>query len=94
MTGLTVPTTGRPRLGRGVRMRFDKTRGKHVLVLPETVVVLNATGAAILELCDGQRTVTDIVAALREQFGEVPDEQVVGYLSKLAERRHLEILDD
>jgi pyrroloquinoline quinone biosynthesis protein D len=94
MTGLSVPTTGRPRFGRGVRMRFDRTRGKHVLVLPETVVVLNATGAAILELCDGQRTVADIVAALREQYGEVPDEQVVAYISKLAERRHLEILDD
>lgn len=94
MTGLAVPTTGRPRLGRGVRMRFDRTRSQHVLVLPETVVVLNATGAAILELCDGQRTVADIVAALRERYGEVPDEQVVGYIGKLAQRRHLEILDD
>jgi pyrroloquinoline quinone biosynthesis protein D len=91
---VTAPMTGRPRLGRGVRMRFDRARDQHVLVLPETVVVLNATGAAILELCDGQRTVADIVAALRERYGEVPDEQVLGYLGKLAERRHVEILDD
>ena len=88
------PTTARPKLGRGVRMRYDKTRGNHVLVLPETVVVLNPTGAAILELCAGQRTVTDILAALRGTYGEVPDDQVVGYLTRLAERRHLEMLHD
>ncbi|WP_433803628.1 pyrroloquinoline quinone biosynthesis peptide chaperone PqqD [Actinomycetospora sp. CA-084318] len=89
-----VSVTGVPRLGRGVKFRYDKARERHVLLLPETVVVLNATGTAILELCDGRRTVADIVDALREQYGEVPEEQVVAYLAKLAERRHLEILDD
>ena len=90
MTG-TIPTTGRPRLARGVKMRFDRTRDQHVLLLPETVVVLNATGTAILELCDGTRTVDEIVAALREAYGEVPEEQVLAYLGKLVERRHLEV---
>lgn len=89
----SLPTTGVPRLGRGVRFRYDRSRERHVLLLPETVVVLNATGTAILELCDGRRTVADIVDALREQYGEVPEEQVVAYLAKLAERRHLEIID-
>ena len=87
----TVPATGRPRLARGVKMRFDRTRDQHVLLLPETVVVLNATGTAILELCDGTRTVDEIVAALREAYGEVPEEQVLAYLGKLVERRHLEV---
>ncbi|MFC5062995.1 pyrroloquinoline quinone biosynthesis peptide chaperone PqqD [Actinomycetospora atypica] len=88
---LSIPTTGRPRLARGVKMRFDRTRDQHVLLLPETVVVLNATGTAILELCDGTRTVDEIVAALRETYGEVPEDQVLGYLGKLVERRHLEV---
>jgi pyrroloquinoline quinone biosynthesis protein D len=85
--------TAVPRLGRGVRMRFDKARDRQVLLLPETVVVLNATGAAILELCDGSRTVGEIVAALRERYGEVPDEQVHAYLAELVERRHVEMTD-
>jgi pyrroloquinoline quinone biosynthesis protein D len=80
-----------PRLGRGVRMRYDKARDRHVLLLPETVVVLNATGTAILELCDGTRTVAEIVAVLRERYGEVPEEQVHAYLAKLVERRHVEV---
>jgi pyrroloquinoline quinone biosynthesis protein D len=83
--------TAVPRLGRGVRMRYDKARDRHVLLLPETVVVLNATGTAILELCDGTRTVAEIVAVLRERYGEVPEEQVHAYLAKLVERRHVEV---
>jgi pyrroloquinoline quinone biosynthesis protein D len=88
---VVVDTTAIPRLGRGVRMRYDRSRDRHVLLLPETVVVLNATGAAILELCDGTRTVGEIVAALRERYGEVPEEQVHAYLAKLVERRHVEM---
>lgn len=88
---VVVDTTAIPRLGRGVRMRYDRSRDRHVLLLPETVVVLNATGTAILELCDGTRTVGEIVAALRERYGEVPEEQVHAYLAKLVERRHVEM---
>lgn len=87
----SLPTTGVPRLGRGVKLRYDRSRERHVLLLPETVVVLNATGTAILELCDGRRTVADIVDALRETYADVPEGQVHAYLAKLAERRHLEI---
>jgi pyrroloquinoline quinone biosynthesis protein D len=89
-----LDATSVPRLGRGVRMRFDRTRDRHVLLLPETVVVLNATGTAILELCDGTRTVAEIVAALRERYGDVPEEQVHAYLGRLVTRRHVEITHD
>jgi pyrroloquinoline quinone biosynthesis protein D len=90
----TLDAAAVPRLGRGVRMRFDRTRERHVLLLPETVVVLNATGTAILELCDGSRTVSEIVAALRERYGDVPEEQVHAYLGRLVTRRHVEIISD
>jgi pyrroloquinoline quinone biosynthesis protein D len=89
----TVPVAGRPRLGRGVKLRWDRTRERHVLLLPETVVVLNATGAAILELCDGQRSVAEIVAALRERYGDVPEGEVVAYLAELVRRRRVEVLE-
>jgi pyrroloquinoline quinone biosynthesis protein D len=86
-----LDATAVPRLGRGVRMRFDRTRDRHVLLLPETVVVLNATGTAILELCDGSRTVAGIVAALHERYGDLPEEQVHAYLGRLVMRRHVEL---
>jgi pyrroloquinoline quinone biosynthesis protein D len=48
-----------------VRLTFDPARERHVLLAPERVSLLNGTGAAILCLCDGTRTVAEIVAELR-----------------------------
>ena len=86
-----IDATAIPRLGRGVKLRYDRSRDRTVLLLPETVVVLNGTGTAILELCDGVRTVADIVVALRERYGDVPEEQVHAYLARLVTRRHVEM---
>jgi pyrroloquinoline quinone biosynthesis protein D len=87
----TVPDTGRPRLARHVRRAFDPTRQRHVLLLPETVVALNATGAAVLDLCDGERTVAAIVAELRLRYARVADDEVRGFLGRLAARHCLEV---
>jgi pyrroloquinoline quinone biosynthesis protein D len=83
--------TDRPRLARHVRLGFDETRGRHILLLPETVVVLNGTGADILELCDGQRTVAEIVAELGARYQGVPDDEVRRFLTRLVARRCVEI---
>lgn len=83
--------TDRPRLARHVRLAFDKRRDRPVLLLPETVVVLNGTGAAILKLCDGRRTVTDIVAELGAEYAAVPEDDVRQYLSRLIDRRCVEL---
>ncbi len=88
-----VPTADgadRPRLARHVRMGFDPARERHVLLTPEAVTVLNRTGAAVLELCDGQRTVTEIVAELRGRYASVDDAEVRVFLDRLAARRCLE----
>jgi pyrroloquinoline quinone biosynthesis protein D len=87
----TTRDTDRPRLAPHVRLTFDPTRHRHVLLSPETVVVLNATGAAILELCDGQRTVTEIVTELRSRYAHVVDDEVRAYLGRLLARRCVEI---
>jgi pyrroloquinoline quinone biosynthesis protein D len=79
--------TDRPRLAPHVRLTFDPTRQQHVLLSPETVVVLNATGATILDLCDGERTVAEIVAELRSRYAHVVDDEVRAYLGRLIGRR-------
>ena len=52
-----------------------------MLLTPETVTVLNDTGAAIVGLCDGQRTVAEIVAELRERYDRVADDEVRSFLA-------------
>jgi pyrroloquinoline quinone biosynthesis protein D len=77
----------RPRLARHVRLTYDRARDRHVLLTPETITVLNGTGASILGLCDGQRTVAEIVAELRGQYGRVDEDEIGVFLDRLTERR-------
>lgn len=89
-----VPTASgrdRPRLARHVRLAFDRARGQHVLLTPEAVTVLNGTGAAVLGLCDGRRTVPEIVAELRGRYDHVDDDEVRLFLDRLAARRCVEV---
>ena len=62
----------RPRLVTGARLRYDEVREEHVLLVPEGVVRLNRTAAEVLELCDGERSLDDIVGALSTRY-EGPD---------------------
>ena len=87
----TVPPSGRPTLSAHVRMRFDPTRERHVLLGPESVIVLNPTGADILGLCDGHRTVAGVAAALQERYDRVVDGEVAAFLARLVTRRYVVI---
>jgi pyrroloquinoline quinone biosynthesis protein D len=81
MTTETIPV-----LWRLARMDFDPVRQRHVLLYPEGTVLLNETGAAILQLCDGQRSVAEIAGVLQERYGSDVTADVIAYLSGLAER--------
>ena len=58
----------RPRLVTGARLRYDEVREEHQLLIPEGVVRLNASAAEVLELCDGERSLDDIVGALAARY--------------------------
>ena len=92
-TAVMDPST-RPRLARHVRLSFCRIRQRHILQLPETVVVLNGSGADILERCDGRHTVAEIVAELGARYRTVPDDEVRRFLSRLVARRCVEVADD
>ena len=88
MTGQSE--TDRPRLRRGVRMTYDRTRDLQVLLCPEGVLVPNPTATAILELCDCATTVQDIAVALGKRYDGVRVEQVRDVLVRLADRQVVE----
>jgi len=75
-----------PRLWRLARLEYDPVRQKHVLLYPEGAVLLNDTGAAILELCNGTRTVDEIVTILTERYHADVSADVNEYLSQMADR--------
>ncbi len=58
----------RPRLVTGARLQYDDVREQHVLLVPEGVVRLNPTAAAVLELCDGERSLEEIINTLSARY--------------------------
>lgn len=83
---MTFSRASRPALWRLARMQFDSVRGRHVLLYPEGAILLNDTAAAILDLCDGNRTVDEIAAILGERYHADVGSDVVECLDGLAER--------
>lgn len=83
---LTLTLASRPALWRLARLDFDPVRNRPVLLYPEGAVLLNETGAAILELVDGTRTIGDIVELLGQRYGTDVTADVTDYLSDLARR--------
>ena len=58
----------RPRLVTGARLQYDDVREEHLLLVPEGAVRLNPTAAAVLELCDGERSLDEIVNTLSARY--------------------------
>ncbi len=83
---MNIGPDSRPSLWRLARIDFDRVRQRRVLLYPEGAMFINDTGAAILELCDGQRTVREISGALAQQYGTDVSADVIEYLNDLSRR--------
>ena len=81
---------GAPRLARGCRLGEGA-----VLLMPEGIIKLSVSGLAILNLCDGKRSVSELVRELQARYS--PDQhvrieaEVREFLAKLAERKAIEL---
>lgn len=86
--------TWRPRLASKARLRWDKIEQQHLLMFPEAALKLNDTAAEVLKLCDGERTVPQIVDVLVDKFSgadrAVIEDNVKQLLARLRTRGLLE----
>ncbi|XVQ14004.1 pyrroloquinoline quinone biosynthesis peptide chaperone PqqD [Spirillospora sp. CA-255316] len=74
----------RPVLDRSIVLRYDRVRDADLLLMPERAVRLSGAGGRILRLCDGRRTVGDIVAELSAAFPDAPlEEEVPAFLERI-----------
>jgi pyrroloquinoline quinone biosynthesis protein D len=84
------PETWAPRLRRGGRLHRDDARGVDLLLVPERVIRLSDTASAVLRLCDGARTVADIVLELQARYeGTQLRSEVVAFLGQARDERWL-----
>lgn len=83
-----------PILPRGVRTHYDRVRETDVLLGPERVLMLDQIGIAVLSRVNGTATVGAIAQDLSEAYDaprEMIQEDVIAYLTDLAEKRLLDV---
>jgi len=77
----------RPRLVTGARLQYDDVREEHVLLVPEGAVRLNSTAAEVLDLCDGERSLDEIVGTISARYeGTDLRDDVQGLVDGLTQR--------
>jgi pyrroloquinoline quinone biosynthesis protein D len=86
----------RPRLSAGCRLN-DAKQPPRVLLMPEKALRLNGPSLEIVERCDGQRTVRQIITELQRIYDKAEPQKVesdiLGYLSLLNDQRALDFVD-
>ena len=81
-----------PAFPRWARLHEDRVRGRFVILAPERAYQLDAIGVAVLRLCDGARSVAEIVSELAAAYSapaEIIGRDVTKMLQGLADKRLL-----
>ena len=80
----------RPRLAPGCRLN-EKSQPQRVLLMPERALRLNGPSLEIIERCDGNHTVRQIITELQKLYSKAApqkvEEDILGYLARLNEQR-------
>ena len=62
-----------PRLHPHLRFQWEPAQEAYVLLYPEGMVKLNRSAGEILAVCNGERSVAEIIGLLTVKFPEAPD---------------------
>ena len=88
LTELSVPS-----LNPLFRLQYEDAQESWVLLYPEGMVKLNQSASEIMQRCDGQKTINDIVAELEVAFEtEVNVSDVSGFVEVAMEQNWLTIV--
>lgn len=87
---MTVSRVSKPRLAQKARLRWDRQQRKYMLLYLNRGMLLNDSATAILKLCDGTRTVAQIVNLVRKRYPSSSLMQVethtLGFLARISAR--------
>jgi pyrroloquinoline quinone biosynthesis protein D len=92
---MTPDLNSRPKLAAGCRLNDSKQQPR-VLLMPEKALRLNGPSLEIVERCDGQHTVAQIVGELQTIYSKAEarkvETDILGYLSLLNDQRALDFV--
>jgi len=73
-----------PRLAAGCK--WGGTEEDRMILFPEGAIKLQGTGRQVLERCDGQRTLGEIITDLQKEFGTTDPEKIRADISTFLEQ--------
>ena len=65
---ISVSEASRPLLPRHAKLKFDETRQRWVILAPERVLAPDDIAVEVLQLCDGVRSVEQMIDQLAEKY--------------------------
>jgi len=77
-----IAATSKPSLPRHIKLRHDKARDAWTILAPERVFTPDAIAVAVLQLCDGNRTVETIAEELSRTY-EAPKDQILADMTAM-----------
>ncbi len=86
--------TAVPKFPRGVRLKHDEARQEWVLLAPERLIKCDPIAAAVLQLCDGKRSLSEIVRLLASQFNAdaaIIERDVTALLQGLSDKKMVQM---
>src|SRR5947199_10005203 len=85
---IQVSEASRPVLPRHAKLKFDETRQVWVILAPERVLAPDEIAVEVLKLCDGVRSVADLIEQLAAKYAAPRDAistDVIAMLQDLAD---------
>lgn len=74
-TRVIIDGSATPSMPRHIKMRHDPGRGRWIILAPERLFDPDEIAVEVLKLCDGERAVSDIVAAMAKEYN-APEEEI------------------
>jgi pyrroloquinoline quinone biosynthesis protein D len=85
----------KPTLVRNCRMS-ESVGQTDMLLMPEGVIKIKGTGRDIIGLCDGTKTLSEIIAELKSKYPAAPSDQIqtdaLDFLNNLRQKRVLDFI--
>ena len=89
---LQVEEASRPVLPRHAKLKFDESRQVWVILAPERVLAPDEIAVEVLQLCDGARSVADVIDLLAAKYAAPREDiatDVIAMLQDLADKGFL-----
>jgi len=89
---MSVSEASRPVLPQHAKLKFDETRKVWVILAPERILAPDEIAVEVLQLCDGVRSVADMVEQLAAKYAAPRDAistDVIAMLQDLADKGFL-----